>query len=54
MLQKSRPPETECDLDRILIQVDEETYGFFLKVLDEPSPSEGLKRLMSAPPTWNE
>lgn len=53
MIDAARRAAEDALLDRTLIQVDAETYDYFLKVLDAPAkPSKGLDRLMNAPRPW--
>lgn len=54
MIDAARRAAEDALLDQTVFQVDEATYEQFLKLLDEPAePSEGVKRLLSAPAPWN-
>jgi uncharacterized protein (DUF1778 family) len=40
---------------RRLLELDDETFGRFVELLDNPpEPSEGLRKLMSLKPPWEQ
>lgn len=52
MIDAARRAAEDALLDQTLVRVDQKTYDFFLKTLDQPPSSEGFKRLMRAPKPW--
>lgn len=48
---KAMPVETLPDQD--VVRVDQETFDFFLSVLDEPPSGPGFERLMQTPRPWD-
>lgn len=52
MIDAARRAAEDALLDQTLVRVDQKTYDFFLKTLDQPPSGEGFKRLMRAPRPW--
>ena len=52
MIEASRRAAEDALLDQALVRVDQETYNFFLTVLDQAPSGAGFDRLMKAPKPW--
>jgi uncharacterized protein (DUF1778 family) len=52
MIDAARRAAEEALLDQTLVRVDQQTYEYFLAVLDQPPDGEDFERLMHAPSPW--
>jgi len=52
MIDAARRAAEEALLDQTLVRVDQETWDYFVSVLDNPPANEGYERLMRAPRPW--
>ena len=52
MIDAARRAAEDALLDQTLVRVDQETYDYFLNVLDQPPGGERFERLMHAPKPW--
>jgi len=52
MIDAARRAAEDALLDQTLVRVDQKTYGYFLKVLDQSPSGEGYDRLMKAKAPW--
>jgi uncharacterized protein (DUF1778 family) len=52
MIDAARRAAEEALLDQTLVRVDQETFDYFQRVLDEPPGGEGFERLMRTPQPW--
>lgn len=52
MIDAARRAAEDALLDQTLVRVDQETYDYFLKVLDQPPSGKGFERLMQARKPW--
>ena len=52
MIDAARRAAEDTLLDQTLVRVDEETWDFFLSILDSPPANEGFERLMRTPSPW--
>jgi uncharacterized protein (DUF1778 family) len=52
MIDAARRAAEDTLLDQTLVRVDQETWDYFVSVLDNPPPNPGLERLMQAPRPW--
>ncbi len=54
MIDAARRAAEDTLLDQTFLRVDEETYQYFLNVLDNPPHNEGFERLMNVKKPWTE
>ncbi|MFN8660991.1 MAG: DUF1778 domain-containing protein [Thermomicrobiales bacterium] len=52
MIDAARRAAEDALLDQTLVRVDQETWDYFVSVLDNPPANPGLERLMRAPRPW--
>ncbi len=52
MIDAARRAAEEALLDQTLVRVDQDTYDFFLKTLDQPPGGDGFDRLMRVRKPW--
>lgn len=52
MIDAARRAAEDALLDQTLVRVDQESWDYFVSVLDNPPANPGLKRLMRAPRPW--
>jgi uncharacterized protein (DUF1778 family) len=52
MIDAARRAAEDALLDQTLVRVDQETWNYFVSVLDNPPPNEGFERLMRVPRPW--
>jgi len=52
MIDAARRAAEDTLLDQTLVRVDQETWDYFVSVLDNPPSNPGLERLMQAPRPW--
>ncbi len=52
MIDAARRAAEDALLDQTLVRVDQDTYDFFLKTLDQPPSGDGFERLMQARKPW--
>lgn len=52
MIDAARRAAEDALLDQTLVRVDDDSYRYFLAVLDQPPGGEGFTRLMKAPKPW--
>ncbi len=52
MIDAARRAAEDALLDQTLVRVDQETWDYFVSVLDNPPANEGFARLMQAPRPW--
>jgi uncharacterized protein (DUF1778 family) len=52
MIDAARRAAEDALLDQTLVRVDQETWDYFVNVLDNPPANEGFERLMQAPRPW--
>ncbi len=54
MIDTARRAAEDTLLDQTFVRVDEQTYPYFLNVLDVPPHNEGFERLMNAKKPWDQ
>ena len=52
MIDASVAAAQDALADQALLLVDQETYDFYLGVLDQPASGEGYAQMMEAPTPW--
>lgn len=52
MIDAARRAAEDALLEQTLVRVDQETWDYFVSVLDNPPANPGLERLMRAPRPW--
>lgn len=54
MIDAARRAAEDALLDQTLVSVDQETFDFFMSVLDQPPSGRGFEKLMLAKQPWDE
>jgi uncharacterized protein (DUF1778 family) len=52
MIDAARRAAEDALLDQTLVRVDQQTYDYFLSILDQPPGGKGFDRLMKANKPW--
>ncbi len=52
MIDAARRAAEDALLDQTLVRVDQQTYDYFLSILDQSPSKEGFDRLMKANKPW--
>jgi len=53
MIDAARRAAEESLLDQALVRVDQNTYDYFVEILDRPPSGDGFERLMAAGKPWD-